>query len=345
MDIPLEGLKEWLLEWNKPGTLGDVLPWLITSLVTVASVIVMYFHRRRQRRREQALQVTAWADELPGGGIVARVRNSSRDRVEQIVVMVAQPSLESQSTQGADDNAQLFAVGAIGPERSVDFPLAASVANQQPPLIRLYFRDRSGQAWMLHEGGKLSRRRRSVAAAFFSSVDTGRRAQVLDHSGTLGPNGEAVELADMPIHRIDVDPNDGNNVTISFLPPGATTTPATVAEMQKDNDSRIARAYLDADDRLVRLTICNLPADTRQYAFPRYAWDSQTYTVCFGRRTDSLEQLTDVGRIHSAWTLGGKHTPWGDLAYVAYDEHGHLLNLVIPRSNLMPGFVTTDMAD
>jgi hypothetical protein len=183
----------------------------------------------------------------------------------------------------------------------------------------------------------LSRRRHSVAAAFFSSVDTGRRAQVLDHSGTLRSDGEAVELADMPIHRIDVDPNDGNNVTITFLPRGATTTPATVAEMQKE--SRIARACLDADDRLVRLTICNLPADTRQYAFPRYMWDSHSYTVCFGREAEALEQLTDVGRIHSAWTLGGKHTPWGDLAYVAYDDQGHLINIVIPRSNLMPEFV------
>src|SRR5450759_48052 len=332
-----EALGRWLLEWNKPGTLGDVLPWLITSVVTITSLLVMFFDRRLQRKREQALQVTAWIDELPHGGWVARVRNSSRDRIERIGLMVAQPSQEVPTPEGWDDNAQLFTAFAIGPERSLDFPLAPSTSNNEQPLVRLYFSDRSGQAWLLHEAGKLSRQRRKIAKAFMSKVDIGRRAAVSDHSGTVGPDNESVQLADMPICRIDIDPKAGNNITITLVPDGTPVTPANIAEMQRGNGGGVVgRAYLDANDKLVRLTICNLPSDTRSYAFPQYLLHGKdTYVVLFGRRTDAIDELAAPEKVHSGWVMGGKHTPWGELARVGYDAAGHLLVLTIPKQNLM----------
>jgi hypothetical protein len=333
-------LQKWLLEWNKPGTLGDVLPWLITSVVTVVSILVMYFYRRVKRKREQALQVTAWIDELPLGGWVARIRNSSRDRIENIVLMVAQPSRQVPTPEGWDDNAQLFTAVAIGPERSLDFPLAPSTTNHEQPRVRLYFSDRSGQAWILHETGELSRQRRNAAQAFVSRINIGRHAAVSDHSGTVGPDNRPVQLAAIPISRIDIDPKDGNNISITLVPDETPVTPANVAEMQRGTGLEVvARAYLDANDKLVRLTFCNLPADSRHYTFPQYMHGKDSYVVLFGRRTDSIDDLAAPEKIHSGWVMGGKHTPWGELASVGYDAAGNLLVLTIPKQHLMPEFL------
>ncbi|GKV72027.1 hypothetical protein [Pseudarthrobacter sp. NCCP-2145] len=334
-------LVDWVLRWDQPGTLGDILPWFISGLVSAASALLIYFRRRAEKRREQALKVTAWIDARPRGGYVMRVRNSSLDRIEKVAALVAQPDQKNPEDINWDLNAQLFTVPTIGPERSIDFPLSRSLTNNELALVRLYFLDRGGNAWVLYETGRLVRLKRGVVDAFFSGPNIGRSASVLDHSGTLGVDNNPTELADVPISRIDLDNEDGNNVTVTLVPKGADITITTVAELSRGN-KRAARIYFDKDEHILQVTICNLPAGMRDRIFPDFSVHDGLYRVYFGTKDSSIDEKISLERLRDAWVLGGKHTPFGELGWVSHDAAGHLQALIIPVEYLVPGFLTDD---
>ncbi|MBD3944784.1 hypothetical protein [Nocardioides ganghwensis] len=331
-------MEDWLRGWNEPGTLGDVLPWLVTSMVTVLATLVLSLRRRRQERREQALQIAAWVDESPQDGSVIRVRNSSRQRIESVAALVARMPVRGEEPVDWDHDAQFFACLTIGPERTVTFPLRDSLTAVGHFRVRLYFSDHAGRPWILWENGTLGRTRRAVADSFFTGTSSGRTAEMMDHSGTVGPDGNRVELANIPVQRLDVDEEDGTNISLVLLPKGKSAEPSAVAELTRDG-KRVARVYLDAEDRIMRLTVCNLPEDTWKYCYPQYLF-AERYTVLFGTPGQDVGELLDTFDVGDAWVLGGKHTPWNEMAHLAYDSGGRLRAIMFNRRSLVPGFLT-----
>ncbi len=221
----------------------------------------------------------------------------------------------------------------------MEFPLRATFKNHIEYELQLHFVDRDGRGWLMDEAGKLRRQREPIGIAPFSGVTTGQQGEVIDHSAAVSSNGQAVELAGMPIARLDFDAADGNNVSSLFLPKGQTMPSGSIVELRRDDGSMAARVFLDEQFKILKITICNLPKDTRHFAFPRYYRTDEAFHVLLGRQEDSLDELVNGKYIKETEILGGKHVPGGELAQVAYDDVGHLAAISVNNNKLVAGFL------
>ena len=324
----IDELGAWIAEWNTPGTLGDVLPWAISGLIAVCSSAIAVATRKRQRVREQALQVSVWIEEEPGKPRIARVRNSSRSVIQDILV----------AAYVDDAEAQIFTTGSIGPERSFDFPLRSSTP-QGPVKFFMRFSDSDGRKWEVSSERKL-RRSGGVPKPFLNNLVLDEQAKVTDHSAATGPGGERLQLGAGSFSRIDIDEQDGNNISVVLVPKGAKVSPASVAEYtQSGSDEKLARVFLDDSDKVVKITVCNLPADTREHCYLEEMGGPNYHFMCFGKRGEGPDRLLDPGLIGNVLELGGKHQPIDIGVRIAYDHEGHLRSILIPHDRLLPGFL------
>lgn len=317
---------EWLSEWNTPGTLGDVVPWAISSAFAVLAVVVT----RRGKQREQALAVTAWVEQLADGRTVARVRNSSRDRIEAVGVMLGIAA----DRGDADSASQCFTTEVIGPERSVDFPVEVSDSRLK---VRLYFTDRAGRSWIYTEHGGLKRSWR-LPSDFFHGLNTGPDSNVTDHAPAQD-GSNITPLGRLPVSRMDLTGEDGTNVTITFMPQTGHLRPSTVVELTRQDDRKFARVYLDEFDHILAATICHLPSDTRTRSFPKYGRTDKYALTFFGPPGMDLRDGWSQQSLDEAIPLGGMHATMPELGYVAYDKKGHLTCIVLHLSALHPDFL------
>ncbi|UIJ35131.1 hypothetical protein [Allobranchiibius sp. GilTou73] len=330
-----ENFGQWIQEWWAPGTTGDLISWSITAVMALYA----YFSRRAGKRREQALQVTAWIDHRSDGRIVARARNSSRDRIEAVGLMVAPVHENLEFSDEAGSEAQFFTVPAIGPERSVEFLLGFGVQLAGDLRIRLYFSDHQTRSWTLFESGRLKRGQR-LSKAFFSGLNLGSPARVTNHENSLDEEDRKETLPDLDITRLDIDPSDGTNIIMTFLPKEGEFKVSTFAELKRE-DGKKARISLDDGDHLLSLKICLLPTDIKNYCFPHYVKTDSKVLVLFGAASEPEDAVfAHMEEMSDAFQLGGMNTPWPELGAIAYNDIGRPVCIAIERTALHPAFLT-----
>ena len=151
-----------------------------------------------------------------------------------------------------DEGVQVASTKNIGPERSIDFPLRRDT-NVDSIMTQVQFTDSSGQHWKIADHGELRRQRRQAPAPFIHDIVLAEKPAVHDHSATFTPKGDRFTLAAASVSRFDVDPNDGNNVTVVLVTKGATVTAESVIELTRNEAQQsLVRFQLDGDGHIIK---------------------------------------------------------------------------------------------